>query len=200
LLQRVVPGVHSHALVPVHTPVQTAPFAAHCALVLQTWGAPLKQRVLPGAHTPLHEPPLQRYGHAVPFAHVPLLLHVCGVRPLQRVVPGLQSVHWAEMHVYWQTSFTVHCPALLQMACTTALSLARRPQARAFGLHTPVQALVPLVVLQTAGHAELCHCPFTSQVCSVVPEHWVAPGLQTPVHVPRLQTNGHGCPSTHLPD
>jgi hypothetical protein len=103
------------------------------------------------------------------------------------------------MHVYWQTSFTTHCPVALQMACTTALSLARRPQDRAFGLHTPVHALVPALVVQTEGHAELCHWPLASQVCSVVPEHCVAPGLQTPVQVPRLQTKGQGAPLTHLP-
>ena len=77
--------------------------------------------------------------------------------PLQRVSPGLQSVHFAAMQVNWQTSFTTHCSVLLQMACTTALSLERRPQAKAFGLHTPVQELVPLLVVQTEGHAELCH-------------------------------------------
>lgn len=93
----------------------------------------------------------------MPLAHVPLLLQVCGVIPVQRVSPGLQSVHLAAMQVYWHTSLTTHCPVLLQMACTTALSLVRRPHARAFGLQTPVQALVPLVVVQTEGHAELCH-------------------------------------------
>ena len=101
--------------------------------------------------------------------------------------------------MYWQTSLTTHCPVALQMACTTALSLARRPQDRAFGLHTPVHALVPALVVQTEGHAELCHWPLASQVCSVVPEHCVAPGLQTPVQVPRLQTKGQGAPLTHLP-
>jgi hypothetical protein len=79
------------------------------------------------------------------------------VSPLQRLSPGLQSVHFAAMQVNWQTSFTTHCPVLLQIACTTALSLVRRPQAKAPGLHTPVQELVPLLVVQTAGHAELCH-------------------------------------------
>ena len=85
------------------------------------------------------------------------------------------------------------------MACTTALSLVRRPQASAPGLHTPVHALTPPVVVQTDGHAELVHCPLASQVWSVVPEHWVAPGLHTPVHLPALHTKGQGCPSTHRP-
>jgi hypothetical protein len=93
----------------------------------------------------------------LPLAQVPLLLHVCGTRPLQRVAPGLQSVQLAAMHVYWQTSLTVHWPALLHTAWTTALSLERRPHARAPGLHTPVQELVPLLVVQTDGHAELVH-------------------------------------------
>ena len=108
-------------------------------------------------------------------------------------------MHLAEMHVNWQTSLTVHCPALLQMAWTTALSLVRRPHASAPGLQTPVHELVPLLVVHTEGHAELVHCPFASHVCSVVPEHCVAPGLQTPVHLPAVQTKGQGCPSTHLP-
>jgi hypothetical protein len=116
LLHRVVPGVHSHALDPVQIPVQTLPLATHCAPALQVCGVPLKQREVPGAQTPPHEPSLHRYGHAVPLAQLPLLLHVCGTRPLHRVSPGLQSVHWAAMHVYWQTSLTVHCPALLQIA------------------------------------------------------------------------------------
>jgi hypothetical protein len=88
---------------------------------------------------------------------------------------------------------------LLHTACTTALSLERRPHARAPGLHTPVQELVPLLVVQTDGHAELVHWPVASHVCSVVPEHWVAPGLQTPLHFPAVQTKGQGWPSTHLP-
>ncbi len=92
------------------------------------------------------------------------------------------------MHVYWQTSLTVHCPALLQMACTMALSLLRRPQDNAFGLHTPVQALTPLLVVQTEGQAELVHWPLALQVCSVVPEHCVAPGRHTPLHFPAVQT------------
>ena len=76
---------------------------------------------------------------------------------MHRVSPGLQSEHLAEMHAYWQTSLTVHWPALLHIACTTALSVERRPQAKAPGLQTPVQALVPLLVVQTDGHAELVH-------------------------------------------
>jgi hypothetical protein len=61
LLQRVAPGVHSQALDPTQTPVQTAPLDTHCALVLQLCGVlPLKQRDAPGWHTPLHEPALQR--------------------------------------------------------------------------------------------------------------------------------------------
>jgi hypothetical protein len=103
------------------------------------------------------------------------------------------------MHAKEQTSFTVHCPALLQMACTTALSLCRLPHASAPGLQTPVHALVPLLVVQTAGHAELAHCPLALHVCSVVPEHCVAPGLQTPPHFPAAQRNGQGCPFTHFP-
>jgi hypothetical protein len=103
------------------------------------------------------------------------------------------------MHVNWQTSLMVHCPALLQMACTMALSLARRPQDSAFGLHTPVQLLVLPLVVQTDGHAEVVHWPVALHVCSVVPEHCVAPGLQTPLHFPALQTKGQGWPSTHLP-
>ena len=126
-------------------------------------------------------------------------MHVCGVRPVQRVSPGLQSVHFAAMHVNWQTSLTVHWPALLHTAWTTALSLVRRPHARAPGLHTPVHELLPLVVVQTEGHAELVHWPLASHVWSVVPEHCVAPGLQTPEHFPAAQTKGQGCPSTHLP-
>jgi hypothetical protein len=60
-LQRVAPGVHSHAVEPTHAPVHTAPLVVHCALVLQVWGVlPLKQRDVPGVHTPPHEPPLQR--------------------------------------------------------------------------------------------------------------------------------------------
>jgi hypothetical protein len=122
------------------------------------------------------------------LAQLPALLHVCGTRPLQRVSPGLQSVHWAEMHVYWQSSLTTHCPVLLQMACTTALSLERRPQDNALGLQTPVQALAPPVVVHTDGHVELVHWPVALHVCRVVPEHCVAPGLQTPLHFPALQT------------
>jgi hypothetical protein len=91
------------------------------------------------------------------------------------------------MQAYWQTSFTTHCPALLQIACTTAPSFARR-HAKALGLQTPVHALAPPVVVQTEGHAELCHWPLASQVCSVVPEHCVAPGLHVPLHFPALHT------------
>ena len=100
--------MQSQAVDPTHTPVQTAPLATHCPVVLQLWGVPLKQRELPGAHTPVHEPLLQMKGHAVPLAQLPLLLQVCGVNPLHRVSPGLQSVHRAEMHVNVQTSFTAH--------------------------------------------------------------------------------------------
>jgi hypothetical protein len=60
LLQRVVPGVHSQLLVPMQTPVQTAPLFTHCALALHVCGVPLLQRVVPGVQTPLHEPLLQR--------------------------------------------------------------------------------------------------------------------------------------------
>jgi hypothetical protein len=77
LLHRVAPGAHSQATDPTQTPVQTAPLATHCALVLQDCGVfPLKQREVPGVHTPPHEPLLQRYGQAVPFAQLPLLLQV----------------------------------------------------------------------------------------------------------------------------
>jgi hypothetical protein len=108
-LHRVAPGRHSQPVDPTHAPVQTAPLDTHCAVVLQVCGVlPLKQRELPGVHSPPHEPLLQRNGHAVPLAQLPLLLQVCGVRPLHRVAPGLHAVHWAEMHVNWQTSFTVH--------------------------------------------------------------------------------------------
>jgi hypothetical protein len=61
VLQRVVPGAHSHALEPMQIPVHTAPFATHCALALHVCGVlPLKQRDVPGVHTPPHEPALQR--------------------------------------------------------------------------------------------------------------------------------------------
>jgi hypothetical protein len=60
-LQRVVPGVHSHPLEPVQTPVQTAPLATHWAFALQVCGVlPLKQREVPGVQTPPQEPLLQR--------------------------------------------------------------------------------------------------------------------------------------------
>jgi hypothetical protein len=81
-----------------------------------------------------------------------------------------------------------HCPELLHVACTGALSLVRRPHDMALGLQTPVHALTPPVVVQTDGQAELCHWPVASQVCSVMPEHCVAPGLQTPPHVPAVHT------------
>jgi len=38
---------------------------------------------------------------------------------------------------------------------------------------------------------ELDHCPVASHVCTLVPEHWVAPGVHTPVHAPSLHTYGH---------
>jgi hypothetical protein len=60
MLQRVVPGVHSHALDPVQMPVQTAPLVAHCAVVLQVCGVLLKQRDVPGVQTPPHEPLLHK--------------------------------------------------------------------------------------------------------------------------------------------
>jgi hypothetical protein len=85
------------------------------------------------------------------------------------------------------------------MACTTALSLVRRPHAKAPGLQTPVHELTPPVVVHTDGQAELVHCPLALQVWSVVPEHCVAPGLHTPVHRPSLHTKGQGCPSTQRP-
>jgi hypothetical protein len=100
--------MQSHEVDPTQMPVQTAPLATHCPVVLQLCGVPLKQRELPGAQTPLHEPLLQMKGHAVPFAHVPLLLQVCGVSALHLVSPGLQSVHRAEMQVKAQTSLTAH--------------------------------------------------------------------------------------------
>jgi hypothetical protein len=87
----------------------------------------------------------------------------------------------------------------LQTACTTALSLARRPHAKAPGRQTPVQELTPPVVVHTDGQEELVHCPLALQVCSVVPEHCVAPGVQTPVHRPALHTKGQGWPSTQRP-
>jgi len=76
LLQRIAPGMHSHALVPTHAPVQTEPLDTHCALVLQLCGWLPLQRDVPGVHSPPHEPLVQRYGHAVPLAQLPLLLHV----------------------------------------------------------------------------------------------------------------------------
>lgn len=109
--------MHSHPVEPAHAPVQTAPLFVQRAFAPQTCGVfPVPQRVAPGVHSPSQEPFAQRNGHAVPLAQLPLLLHVCGVRPLHRVAPGVQSVHCAEMHANWQTSFTVHCPALLQIA------------------------------------------------------------------------------------
>jgi hypothetical protein len=78
------------------------------------------------------------------------------------------------------------------MACTTALSLARRPHAKVPGRQTPVHELAPPVVVHTDGQVELVHCPLALQVCRVVPEHCVVPGLQTPVHRPALHTNGQG--------
>jgi hypothetical protein len=30
----------------------------------------------------------------------------------------------------------------------------------------------------------LPHCPFDAQVCTALPEHWVALGEHTPVHAP----------------
>jgi hypothetical protein len=116
-LQRVAPGMHSQPACPTQAPVQTAPFAVQRALALQICGVlPVAQRVAPGVHSPSQEPSVQRKGHAVPLAQLPVLLQVCGVSPLQRVAPGVQSVHWAAMQANWHTSFTVHCPALLQMA------------------------------------------------------------------------------------
>lgn len=80
------------------------------------------------------------------------------------------------------------------------MSLARRPHESVPGLQTPVQELTPLVVVHTEGHVELVHWPVASQVCSVLPEHCVVPGVQTPVHLPALHTNWQACPSVHLPD
>jgi hypothetical protein len=116
--QRVAPGEHSHAEVPTHTPVHTAPLATHCAFVLHVCGVLPLQRVVPGVQTPVHEPValLQRKGHAVPFVQLPLLLQVWGTCPLHCVAPGLQIVHLACTHAKEQTMLTVHCPCALQIA------------------------------------------------------------------------------------
>jgi hypothetical protein len=34
----------------------------------------------------------------------------------------------------------------------------------------------------------LAHCPLELQLCGVLPEHCVAPGVHTPVHEPELHT------------
>jgi hypothetical protein len=33
----------------------------------------------------------------------------------------------------------------------------------------------------------LTHCPLALQLCGVLPEHWVAPGVHTPVQAPAAQ-------------
>jgi len=58
----------------------------------------------------------------------------------------------------------------------------------------------PLPMHTLAHAALLCHWPVASQVCGTLPLQRVWPGVQTPVHVPALQTNWHAVPFVHCPD
>ena len=67
-------------------------------------------------------------------------------------------------------------------------------------MHTPVQA--PFTQAEEAQVTGAPYCPLVLQVSTPLAEHVVAPGAQTPVHVPATHAEfAHGEGSfTHEPD
>jgi hypothetical protein len=49
-------------------------------------------------------------------------------------------------------------------------------------VHTPLHA--PVTHAESVHAAGDPHCPVAEQVCTPLPEHWVAPGVHTPLHPP----------------
>ena len=72
----------------------------------------------------------------------------------------------------------------------------------------PSQFLVPAAQFVHAPAVQVCvcavhgdaalHVPLGLQVCTPFPEHWVDPGVQTPVHAPMTHAEAvHVAPASH---
>jgi hypothetical protein len=46
---------------------------------------------------------------------------------------------------------------------------------------------------------DVCHAPFASHFCAVVPLQRVAPGVHEPAHAPFVHADAQGAPLCHLP-
>jgi hypothetical protein len=156
-----------------------------------------------------HCPPV-----TVPALHVPVELQVCFAVPEHWVVPGTQVpiqplVEHAEfwqgtgvpqdpeaLHVWrllpeqlrlFGVQLPVHSPPLQTY-------LQAVPVVGNFPVESQVTGMFPLQVLSTPGIQTAPHCPgvmdplvqvpWLLHVCGVVPEHWVAPGVQVPEQAP----------------
>jgi hypothetical protein len=141
-------------------------------------------RVSPGAHDPVQAPPTQVWStQSTGLPHWPHASHVCTPLPLALHcrAPGVHagaSGHEQEPHP--QLALQVCEPYVLHVCVTS-------------GAQAPWPAHVPS-----------CQVPVALHVCVSVPQlpHascFVDPGLHDPVHMPAVQTYGHGAPSSHWP-
>jgi hypothetical protein len=103
--------------------------------------------------------------------------------PLHWAEPGLQTPPHcpAPLQTNGHPPVVVQMPELLHV-CTLTPSLAHR---RVPGEQEPVHWPLTHAVVQVVPDS---HCPWASQVCGVIAEHWRAVGTQTPVHAPAWQT------------
>jgi hypothetical protein len=89
-------------------------------------------------------------------------------------------------HAFLQVARDCQFPLASQVSLTLPLQRALP------GVHTPRQ----LPLLQTNWHAAaLTHCPLRSQVCGMLPLHWVAPSRQTPQTPSPRHNTGHAVSS-----
>lgn len=142
--------------------------------------------------------------HATALPHWPSDPQTATPFPEHFVAPGTHMPAQAPLtHAYWHALGAPHAPVEVQVA--TALSEPpSAPVAHSvwLGAHTPWhEDVVPLVthvlLPQSTGAGKW---PLESQVCSALPEHCVAPGVQAPAQTPPEQAPiAHCTPVPQVP-
>jgi hypothetical protein len=142
----------------------------------------------PGEQT-VHAPPRHTVSQVSASCQLPLASQVCSVL----LSPGL--------HCFALGAHCVHAPPTHAVAVQAGPLLPRCPLVSQRMGWLPEQDRAPgLQSEQTPSIKHVVHCavscqlPLPSHVCDTVPPHRLAPGRQTPVHLPPEQTLGQALP------
>ncbi len=186
-MQRFAPGVHTPAQRPlvmsqmfVH--VVAAPYFPSAPQCFDVF--PSTQASVPGTQSPAHVPVAtsQMNGHGVVRSSIQVpLSQVCGLPALHCFSFALHARHSPPLHgELTQTVPSIQCPVALHVCTVLPEHRFEGP-----GTHSPPHLLVAASHTNVQATAVL-QCPVASQVWTVFAEplQRVAPGLQSPAHIP----------------